>query len=71
DNYTFSDSAPLTVGNTYGLKTLTYNNKKLVVIDAARRESAIIIFKVLRQENDKSLTILWKELSRTKTAKIR
>lgn len=71
DEYTFADSAPLSVGNTYGLNTLIYHNKEMIISNAPRRESTIIIFKVLRQENDKSLTILWKELSRTKTAKIR
>jgi hypothetical protein len=49
----YRDTVPVTVGSTYALRSVEYNNSDVLVV-----------FRVLRKDSDGSITLLWKMLEK-------
>lgn len=62
NGFSYADSAPVLLNHTYVLRTIAYRSESKNPTD--KRDDLIVVFKIVGQEDDGSLIILWKELSR-------
>lgn len=78
DTYLYRRSLPAAENMTYGLRVIAYNGKvwrsfRGYVFDIFRgdnRIDMILVFRIVRRENNGALTVLWKELHRKDSPKI-
>jgi hypothetical protein len=74
-DYNYAWSAPVKENTTYGIRVIAYRGKLMTLngpfyydaLGGDERADIIAVFRVVRKNNDGSLTLLWKELQR-KTA---
>ena len=80
-NQTYSDSVTFSQNNTYAIRVIAYKlplgrfpatsgDVLAFYNDRGKRADLIVIFRGIRQDEDGSVTILWKELSRKKARSI-
>ena len=77
-DYFYSNSLPIEINSLYVMRSIAYRAKSPVVIRNVtfnefkydKREEIIVAFKIIRKDEDKSLTIVWKELKSKKSPKL-
>jgi len=81
-NYTYSNMLSALEGKTYAIRVIAYRGKIMQpnrnvaglaynLLESDKRNDIIAIFRVVRKESDGTLTLLWKELQRKDSPKIK
>jgi hypothetical protein len=68
--YTYGVTAPVRESTTYAMRSITYTDDDSPGTKALRPIDVLVVFRVVGKAPDGSVTILWKELRRQKTAKL-
>ncbi len=79
DGFNYASALEAVENTTYGLRSVAYNGDFYRAVkgsiydefDFDTRVDVIIVFKLVRMRQDGSVTLLWKELSRKKSPKIK
>lgn len=80
-NYQYSDSVPAMENTTYAVRVISYQGKIMLplgdtggsynLLEKDKRADIIVVFRTVRTSADGSLTILWKQLQRKDSPKIK
>ncbi len=79
NNFTYKREIEPLVNKTYALRSIAYNGKVSRSFEGEsydefsfdQRKDVIIIFQIIAKESDQNITILWKELSRKNSPKLK
>lgn len=80
-SYQYSDSAPALENMTFAVRVIAYQGKLMLslgntdssynLLEKDKRADIIVVFRTIRKSADGSLTILWKQLQRKESPKIK